>query len=67
MNNDLLAKTVKELTARLSNTEIDRASFKVQAEYYLNENEELKKQVEELHKQLNDQKDSNEKRDSSKK
>lgn len=65
--NQLLIKTARELAIRLSNAEIDRADFKVQAEQYLNENQELKKQVQELQKQLNNQKDNNEKKDSSKK
>ncbi len=49
MNNDeLLIQTVRELAARLSNVEIDRASFKAQAIELQNENDQLKKQVENL-------------------
>lgn len=48
MNNEELVQTARELAARLSNTEVDRASFKAQAIELANENEQLKKQIEEL-------------------
>ena len=51
-NNDLLVQTIRELAVRLSNAEIDRASFKAQAIELLNENDRLKKQVEDLKAKL---------------
>lgn len=51
-NNDLLVQTARELAARLSNAEIDRASFKAQAIELSNENDRLKKQVEGLKAKL---------------
>lgn len=51
-NNELLVQTARELAARLSNAEIDRASFRAQAIGLQNENDQLKKQVEELKAKL---------------
>lgn len=51
-NNDLLVQTARELAARLSNAEIDRASFRAQAISLQNENDQLKKQIEELKAKL---------------
>lgn len=51
-NNELLVQTARELAARLSNTEIDRASFRAQAIGLQNENDQLKKQIEELKAKL---------------
>lgn len=51
-NNELLIQTARELAARLSNTEIDRASFRAQAIGLQNENDQLKKQIEELKAKL---------------
>lgn len=51
-NNELLVQTARELAARLSNTEIDRASFRAQAISLQNENDQLKKQIEELKAKL---------------
>lgn len=48
MSNEELVQTVRELAIRLSNAEIDRASFKAQAIALTNDNNQLKKQVEEL-------------------
>jgi hypothetical protein len=48
MSNEELIQAVRELAIRLSNTEIDRASFKAQAIALTNENDQLKKQVKEL-------------------
>lgn len=52
MSNEELVQTVRELAIRLSNAEIDRASFKAQAIALTNENDKLKKQVEELKAKL---------------
>lgn len=52
MSNEELVQTVRELAIRLSNVEIDRASFKAQANALANENDQLKKQVEELKAKL---------------
>lgn len=51
-NNQLTIQTAKELAARLSNAEIDRASFKAQAEYYLGKAQELQKQLDDLKAKL---------------
>ena len=51
-NNELLTQITRELAARLSNVEIDRASFRVQAIELQNENEQLKKQIEDLKTKL---------------
>lgn len=51
-NNELLVQTARELAARLSNTEIDRASFRAQAIELQNENDQLKKQIEDLKAKL---------------
>lgn len=48
MSNEELVQTARELAIQLSNAEIDRASFKAQAIALTNENDQLKKQVEEL-------------------
>lgn len=67
-NQTLLNDTVKELADRLGNAEIERASFRAQAIQALQENENLKKQVEDLKKQLANQNkdDSSSKTDSPK-
>lgn len=52
MSNEELVQTARELAIRLSNAEIDRASFKAQAIALTNENGHLKKQVEELKAKL---------------
>lgn len=52
MSNEELVQTVRELAIRLSNVEIDRASFKAQANALASENDQLKKQVEELKAKL---------------
>ena len=52
MSNEELVQTVRELAIRLSNAEIDRASFKAQAIALAKENDQLKKQVEELKAKL---------------
>lgn len=52
MSNEELVQTTRELAIRLSNAEIDRASFKAQAIAMTNENDKLKKQVEELKAKL---------------
>lgn len=52
MSNEELVQTVRELAIRLSNAEIDRASFKAQANALASENDQLKKQVEELKAKL---------------
>lgn len=52
MSNEELVQTVRELAIRLSNVEIDRASFKAQANALASENNQLKKQVEELKAKL---------------
>lgn len=52
MSNEELVQTTRELAIRLSNAEIDRASFKAQAIALTNENDQLKKQVEELKAKL---------------
>lgn len=56
-NQKLLNDTVKELATRLGNAEIERANFRAQAIQALQENDNLKKQVEDLKKQLADQKE----------
>ena len=55
-NNELLVQTARELAARLSNTEIDRASFRAQAIELQNENDQLKKQIKDLQDELAKQK-----------
>lgn len=52
MSNEELVQTARELAIRLSNAEIDRASFKAQAIALTSENDQLKKQVEELKAKL---------------
>lgn len=52
MSNEELVQTTRELAIRLSNAEIDRASFKAQAIALTNENDKLKNQVEELKAKL---------------
>ena len=59
-NNDLLVQTVRELAARLSNAEIDRASFRAQAIELQNENDQLKKQIKDLQDELGKQKQAKE-------
>ena len=56
-NNDLLVQTARELAARLSNAEIDRASFKAQAVEVSNENDQLRKQIEDLKTKLSKEDD----------
>lgn len=56
-NQKLLKDTISELASRLESAEIERASFRAQAIQALQENENLKKQVEDLKKQLADQKE----------
>ena len=51
-NNELLVQTARELAARLSNAEVDRASFRAQAIELVKENDQLKKQIEELKAKL---------------
>lgn len=53
-NQKLLNDTVKEVATRLGNVEIERASFRAQAIQALQENDNLKKQVEDLKKQIAD-------------
>ena len=53
-NQKLLNDTVKELATRLGNVEIERASFRAQVIQALQENENLKKQVEDLNNQIAD-------------
>lgn len=53
-NQTLLNDTVKELAIRLGNVEIERANFRAQAIQALQENENLKKQVEDLNNQIAD-------------
>ena len=52
MSNEELVQAARELAIRLSNAEIDRASFKAQAIALAKENDQLKKQVEELKAKL---------------
>ncbi len=52
MNSEELVQTVRELAIRLSNAEIDRASFKAQATTLASENDKLKKRIEELRAKL---------------
>ena len=59
-NNDLLVQTARELAARLSNAEIDRASFLAQAIELQNENDQLKKQIKDLQDELAKQKQAKE-------
>lgn len=59
-NNDLLIQTARELAARLSNAEIDRASFRAQAIELQNENDQLKKQIKDLQDELGKQKQAKE-------
>lgn len=59
-NNDLLVQTARELAARLSNAEIDRASFRAQAIELQNENDQLKKQIKDLQDELAKQKQAKE-------
>ena len=59
-NNDLLVQTARELAARLSNDEIDRASFRAQAIELQNENDQLKKQIKDLQDELAKQKQAKE-------
>ena len=49
-NQKLVNDTVKELATRLGNVEIERASFRAHAIQALQENENVKKQVEDLKK-----------------
>ena len=56
-NQNLVNETVKELATRLGNAEIERANFRAQAIQALQENDSLKKQVEDLKKKLTDQKE----------
>lgn len=63
-NNDLLVQTARELAARLSNAEIDRASFRAQAIELQNENDQLKKQIKDLQDELAKQKQAKEDRSS---
>lgn len=51
-NQKLLNETVKELATRLGNAEIERATFRAQAIQALQENDDLKKKVENLNKQI---------------
>ena len=53
-NQTLLNDMVKELATRLGNAEIERANFRAQAIQALQENENLKKQVEDLNNQIAD-------------
>jgi len=59
-NNELLVQTARELAARLSNAEIDRASFRAQAIELQNENDQLKKQIKDLQDELGKQKQAKE-------
>ncbi|MFR0576168.1 hypothetical protein [Limosilactobacillus reuteri] len=59
-NNELLVQTARELAARLSNAEIDRASFRAQAIELQNENDRLKKQINDLQDELGKQKQAKE-------
>lgn len=59
-NNELLVQTARELAARLSNAEIDRASFRAQAIELQNENDQLKKQIDDLQDELGKQKQAKE-------
>lgn len=59
-NNELLVQTARELAARLSNAEIDRASFRAQAIELQNENDQLKKQIKDLQDELAKQKQAKE-------
>lgn len=59
-NNDLLVQTARELADRLSNAEIDRASFRAQAIELQNENDQLKKQIKDLQDELAKQKQAKE-------
>lgn len=59
-NNDLLVQTARELAARLSNAEIDRASFRAQAIELQNENDQLNKQIKDLQDELGKQKQAKE-------
>ena len=51
-NNELLVQTARELAARLSITENNQASYRAQAISLQNENDQLKKQIEELKAKL---------------
>lgn len=62
-NQKLLNDTVKEVAARLGNVEIERASFRAQAIQALQENENLKKQVEDLNNQIADLKKKSDSKD----
>lgn len=53
-NQKLLKDTISELASRLESAEIERASFRAQAIQALQENENLKKQVEDLNNQIAD-------------
>lgn len=53
-NQKLLKDTISELASRLESAEIERASFRAQAIQALQENESLKKQVEDLNNQIAD-------------
>ena len=53
-NQKLLKDTISELASRLESAEIERASFRAQAIQALQENEILKKQVEDLNNQIAD-------------
>lgn len=53
-NQKLLKDTISELASRLESAEIERASFRAQAIQALQENKNLKKQVEDLNNQIAD-------------
>ena len=48
MDTQTINGITSELAIRLANSEIDRASFKTQVQQLTNENEQLKKQIDEL-------------------
>lgn len=48
MDTQTINGITSELAIRLANAEIDRASFKTQVQQLTNENEQLKKQIDEL-------------------
>jgi len=56
MNNDNLNKyTIDELAKRLATAEAERANFRAQAILLYQENDQLKKRVQELQEKLNKQ------------
>lgn len=59
-NNELLVQIARELAARLSNAEIDRASFRAQTIELQGENDQLKKQIKDLQDDLAKQKQTKE-------